>query len=647
MQFDKNINGLRALAVAVVVLYHLSVPGFGGGFVGVDVFFVISGYLMTAIVLGRLADDTLSIRRFYAERVRRIVPALLALCLVLLVIGWFLLLPSDYRKLGKQVGGSLGFVSNILYWREAGYFADVSHRNWLLHTWSLAVEWQFYLLYPLLLTGLYRLGGVRALRWGLPAVAAASFALSTVQSIYASGAAFFLLPSRAWQLLAGALVYLFPSPGLVRRGGITEVAGLALVLSSVALLDPGDPWPGWRALAASIGTALVIASRRDVSALLDNAPVQWVGRISYSVYLWHWPLVVGLTQMAELSAGVRAFVVVALSLLLGHVSFRFIETPSRRGTKSTLQAKGSALTTRPTVLAATLLTTALGGAAAWATEGVPWRFAPAVRAADLEALNMNPHSRDCFATAGAPVPACVLGNRNGRVSAQMLGDSHALTLVSALVTAAPGGQGAVVFRGYASCPTLIGATYGPSDNHCFDFNREALAALTRGDAVGATPLVVTNNWTEYITTGRIRFALDADDDGRAEAFSTVRYRAALLRTACALSQHRRVYLTLPLPRFDIDVPRVVAYRLMRDPAAPDPSIDLAVHRRRNAEIVSIMEEARDNCGVRLLDPTPYLCPDGECRASIGGRPLYTDGHHLSEYGNQRLVPMFREVFDDA
>jgi peptidoglycan/LPS O-acetylase OafA/YrhL len=645
MQFNKDINGLRALAVAVVVLFHLSVPGFGGGFVGVDVFFVISGYLMTRIVLGRLNAGTLSVRRFYVERLRRVVPALVALCTVLLVVGWFLLLPSDYRKLGKQVGGSLGFVSNIFYWREAGYFADASHRNWLLHTWSLAVECQFYLLYPLLLAKLYRLGGMRTVRWGLPAVAAASLVLSVVQSVYAPGAAFFLLPSRTWELLAGALVHLFPAPAPVRRGRIAEAVGLAMVLGSVLLLDPGDPWPGWRALVATLGTVLVIASRREAPTLLDNEPVQWVGRISYSVYLWHWPLVVGLTQLVEFSAGMRTMVVIALSLLLGEMSFRFIETPGRGRARAAFPLRGLDRLWEPKVLVAPVLTIAFLGAAAWATNGAPWRFAPSVRAADLEALNMNPHSRECFATSGAPVPACVLGNRKTPIDAEMVGDSHALTLVSALVAAAPGGDSAVVFRGYASCPTLLRATYGPSDNHCFDFNRETLAALVR-DGATKVPLVITNNWTEYLAAGRIRFALNAENDDRIEPFTTERYRVALQRTACALSQHRRVYLTLPLPRFDIDVPRVVAYRLMRDPNAPDQSIDLLVHRRRHAATVSMMQEARDNCGVRLLDPTPYLCPDGQCRASIGGRPLYTDDHHLSEYGNRLLVPMLREVFTD-
>jgi len=173
--------------------------------------------------------------------------------------------------------------------------------------------------------------------------------------------------------------------------------------------------------------------------------------------------------------------------------------------------------------------------------------------------------------------------------------------------------------------------------------RDALATLNRESGT-LPPLVITNYWNDYIETGRVRFVRPNAEGGNSEPFSIERFHRALLDTVCPLAQRRRVYLTLPLPRFDFDVPRVMAYRLMRDPGSPAPTLDVAEHRRKSAAVQAMMEDARDRCGVHLLDPTPYLCPKGRCLASLDGRPLYFDEHHLSEFGNRLLLPMFGEVF---
>ncbi|WP_428419985.1 acyltransferase family protein [Methylibium sp.] len=647
MQFSKDINGLRAIAVVAVVLFHFSVPGLQGGFVGVDVFFVISGYLMTGIVIGRMGSGTFSVWTFYADRARRIVPALVVLCLALLAIGWFLLLPSDYKKLGKQVGGSLGFVSNILFWREAGYFDAVSHRKWLLHTWSLSVEWQFYLLYPLLLVALQRLIGQPRIRWALTALALCSLALSIAQSGRAPSASFYLLPTRTWEMLLGALVFLFPLQQGPRARLAMEAAGLALVGGSVVFLNPGDVWPGSLAILPTAGTALVIWSMRQASPLFDNRATQLLGRASYSIYLWHWPVVVGLTQLSELAPLPRTLAGIALSVLIGCLSFRFVETPTRHLGREPRHDNPRRFVHAPRALLAGLVVVAVScGAVVWSTDGAPWRFAAAVRLADGEALNSNPYGRGCFSTFGAPSPPCVMGGDRKTSRAEMIGDSHAASVVTALAEAIPGHDGGVRFHGYASCPTLRGATYGPSENLCGEFNRDALSALGH-EAPFTLPLVITNNWTSYLEQARIRFATREGNDGATEPFSRERYREELLATLCGLARSRRVYVTEPFPEFAVDVPRAVAYRLMRDPASADLTIDIDEHRRRNAFVLAVMQEAQTSCGVRLLDPTPYLCPGGRCMASLHGRPLYSDGHHLSEYGNRFLVPMFRQVYDDA
>ncbi|MCP1106398.1 acyltransferase [Serratia nevei] len=201
--FRHDINGLRAWAVIAVVLFHFGIPGFAGGFVGVDVFFVISGFLMTQIIVSGLETGKFSIWHFYLARARRIIPALMALCITLLVLGWFFLVSTDYTTLDKHVLTAILFISNVKFWREAGYFDADSHEKWLLHTWSLSVEWQFYIILPIALVFMARLWRTRGIQLTIFVGLILSFALSCYLAIKSPSSAFYLLPTRAWEMLAG------------------------------------------------------------------------------------------------------------------------------------------------------------------------------------------------------------------------------------------------------------------------------------------------------------------------------------------------------------------------------------------------------------------------------------------------------------
>ena len=244
--FRADINGLRAIAVLAVVLFHFGVAGFSGGFVGVDVFFVISGYLMTRIILAPLAEQRFSVLRFYLARARRIFPALAVLGALMLAYGWFQLSPVDYKTLTKHAGASLLFISNHTYWKESGYFDVDAHEKWLLHTWSLSVEWQFYLLYPLLIVAVHRLirrpGGVAGALW---AVFLASLAWSAWLAFANPSKAFFLLPTRAWEMLAGGLIFLHQNAcnRLTQGRRWIELAGLAAILAASMGFSRDSTWP--------------------------------------------------------------------------------------------------------------------------------------------------------------------------------------------------------------------------------------------------------------------------------------------------------------------------------------------------------------------------------------------------------------------
>lgn len=331
--FRVDINGLRAVAVIAVVLFHFGVAGFSGGFVGVDVFFVISGYLMTRIILGPLAEERFSVWRFYLARARRIFPALAVLSALMLAYGWLKLSPMDFKTLARHVGVSLLFFSNQVYWKESGYFDADAHEKWLLHTWSLSVEWQFYLLYPLLILAVARLCRRPACLTGLLwTVFFASLAWSAWLAFANPSKAFFLLPTRAWEMIAGGLIYRHQEAcaRLTRGRGWVEAAGLAAIVLSAMLIGPDSTWPGLNALFPVAGTMLVLAHGAGNASRLGNAFLQGIGRWSYSIYLWHWPLVVGLHQSQSARNGAWIAAGMAASVLLGWASFRLVENPGRR-----------------------------------------------------------------------------------------------------------------------------------------------------------------------------------------------------------------------------------------------------------------------------------------------------------------------------
>ncbi|WP_368647870.1 acyltransferase family protein [Castellaniella ginsengisoli] len=336
LKYRPEIDGLRAIAVLSVILFHAGVPGLSGGFVGVDVFFVISGYLITGILLRELSAGTFSLVTFYERRARRILPALFLVLLVCIPFGWFLMDPYAFWRLGQGLIAVTIFVSNILFWRTTDYFAATAG-NPLLHTWSLGVEEQFYIFFPLFLWLVWR--HARAWLWlSILLVAAASLAIS--QWGVQTGrlvAAFYLIPSRAFELLLGALVALAAFRGRIPNLGAQLAeslawVGLGAVVWAVTMFSGGTPFPGWRALVPSLGTALILAFVQAdglLGRVLSWRVMVGLGLISYSAYLWHQP-VFAFVHIAGWSPGLGVSLgLVAVSLLLAWISWRYVEHPFR------------------------------------------------------------------------------------------------------------------------------------------------------------------------------------------------------------------------------------------------------------------------------------------------------------------------------
>ena len=335
MQYRAEIDGLRALAVIPVVLFHAGIAGFGGGFVGVDIFFVISGYLITSIILNEQAKDSFTLSGFYERRARRILPALMLVMLLSIIGAWVLLLPQELVEYGQSLAAVGVFASNILFWTQSDYFAQTSEYIPLLHTWSLAVEEQFYLIFPLFM--IWSIAWVKSRRLAvLVLVGIASLAFSEWAWRSAPEANFFLIPSRAWELLAGVFCALYLQYQQLNNSLLKQVgsgAGLLMLLYSITLFDKSIPFPSLYALLPVLGTALIIlcADKQTLTGkLLSLPPLVGIGLISYSAYLWHQPLFVfaRLNSMEELTVTPLLGLSV-LAFVLAYISWRWVEKPFR------------------------------------------------------------------------------------------------------------------------------------------------------------------------------------------------------------------------------------------------------------------------------------------------------------------------------
>ena len=336
--YRPDIDGLRAIAVLAVIGFHAFPEWIRGGFVGVDVFFVISGYLISTIILGNLATNTFSFRAFYARRIRRIFPALLVVLLAAFAIGWFLLFAVEFKQLGKHIAASAGFVSNVVFWSESGYFDTRAETKPLLHLWSLSIEEQFYLIWPVLLWFIVkrRLNPLRA----TTVLAIASFTLSVYELHHDAVAAFFLPQYRAWELLLGAILaqraLATQGLGRPRVGGwhVQSVAGMTLIALAVAV-TPRNAFPGWWALLPTVGTVLLINAGPSAvlnHRLLSSAVLVWIGLISYPLYLWHWLLLsFGRIVVGGVPSSGFRVAAVAVSVGLAWATYRAIEKPVRFG----------------------------------------------------------------------------------------------------------------------------------------------------------------------------------------------------------------------------------------------------------------------------------------------------------------------------
>lgn len=634
MQYRRDIDGLRAVAIVPVVLYHVGIPGFSGGFVGVDVFFVISGFLITGLLQEDLRQGRLSLVRFYERRIRRIIPALFAMIATVCVAGYAVLLPSDLMATAISCLAAMFFVANLYFKSKAGYFDTTAITKPLWHTWSLSVEEQFYIFFPLMLMGVWRFRPQWTVRL-LVAIGTVSFVAASYETFAHSKAAFYVMPLRIWELLAGSLVAL-RAPRTGRPDALrTWADGVALLLILVPAVtyDAGLPFPGLAAAPPVIGTALLLRQRQGQATLvqrfLQTGPMRYFGLVSYSLYLWHWPVIVFATYYIYPVAPSLAFraALIAVAIAIATASWRLIEQPFRRPKAATRIFVPFATTA---VLATVL---AIANLAPILTRGTPRRF-PVVARWDAFGADHNPRSPGCLARVDRPIPVdrrCTYGDTAVPPRIAIWGDSSSVELALAIGDALGKQHQSMLEFSFAGCAAAMGLT---RVGGCVERNDQALALIVGDKKI--EDIILTALYAVYGYEGASGQTPDASA-----------FEAGLRDTVTRLvAAGKRVWIVYPVPTPDVDTPRVAALYALRGLHPQDFRTSRAAFERDNHRAAAFLDTLLGD-RVKKLDLTPALCDKTSCAIAAGDNLLYFDAIHLSVAGARHVVRMFDPVIAPA
>ena len=641
MIYRREIDGLRAVAVLPVILFHGGFQAFSGGFIGVDVFFVISGYLITSILLGEIRARSFSIAKFYERRARRILPALFVVMLGCLPFAWLWLLPADMKDFAKSLIGTSAFISNIVFWRQTGYFDGGADLKPLLHTWSLAVEEQYYVLFPMLLAVTMKLKE----RWVSAVIGGllmASLALAQWGCVYIPSSTYYLLPMRGWELLVGSLVAFF-GPAEVRswfgtsKAGAAAIealslAGMALIVLGIVALNERTPFPGFYALIPTVGTALIIlfsSQQTIVGRVLGNSVLVGIGLISYSAYLWHQPIF----AFAKYRGGddpsvVLQFALTGLALGLAYLTWKFVETPFRDRKKVSRRA----IIVSSVCVGSGFIAL---GAAGLLSGGFDQRTASdGVRLADIQQkVRINPGlGRDCDG-ALPPAPACRTSD-----APQILvwGDSFGMHLIPGILSEHPNAK--LIQLTSSSCGPIfnvsaVAPTLGvlPAKK-CVAFTRAVDAWLSRQTSVRY--VVVSSPFVQYFAPGNRLMV--GDDIVEQDPDLVLREFRKTLQSIAARGAIPIV--VSPPPTNGSNLGRCLANSLeFGKPLERCDFRESDLHPEQ-VRVYAFLRQIQSEYRVVWLDQA--ICPDAICHVYDKLTFLYRDSDHLSVEGSALLGRKF-------
>ena len=642
-KYRPEIDGLRAVAVVAVILFHTNLGIATGGYVGVDVFFVISGYLISSIILRELDQKRFTFIGFYERRIRRIFPALFVVLAATTVASWIILPPDQLQTYAQSLVATTAFASNIFFWLKSGYFGGDSELFPLTHMWSLSVEEQYYVLFPFL-----ALIAAWGRKWLLDLTMTAGLLLSLWLCLdYAPREqmmAFFLTPMRAWELLFGVFVAMhevrwraFLTRPRVLGGGL-ELAAAAMILVPIVIYDSTTLFPGWSAVPPVLGSALLILLTRPdtiIGRLLASRPFVLVGLMSYSAYLWHQPLYALSRMQGFAEHGWPAYAaLIAVTFILAWLSLKYVEGPFRaRGRFTRLQIYAG-------FLAGSALLIAIGLAGHFKL-GFPERF-----------------SRETLAVAasGAPSPLrdqCHVEGVDARgaegacryfvrdtVHWAVLGDSHGVEVAYALAERLkPAGEG-VLHLTFSGCQAAL--TFESDNPGCTAWMGPSVTFLERDRQI--TDVILAFRHSAYLFGDQTRSYPRVPNEAKPNFLTDLpadvardRYVASLTEIVRRLTASgKRVHVMMPVPDLPTHVERYIFTGDPDDPAR-QTGTSLTFYRDRNAFILPVLHELDTMPNVSLIDPTRAVCGPRDCVSLIGGRAMYFDDNHFSVEGARRFL----------
>jgi peptidoglycan/LPS O-acetylase OafA/YrhL len=661
VEYRREVDGLRAIAVLPVILFHAGFKSFSGGFVGVDIFFVISGYLITTIIISELDAGRFSLTNFYERRARRILPALSLMMFVCLPFAWVWLMPSEMINFSQSLIAVSGFVSNILFWQKTGYFYTAAELVPLLHTWSLSVEEQYYVLFPIFLMLTWKFGKKRIVS-ALIVFFLASFTIAQIGSTHKPTASFFLLPTRGWELLVGAfLAFYLSRPSKVNLPLIAKEffggAGLVLIVTAIFSFNSQTPFPGIYALLPTLGAALIIlfaTAETKVGQLIGNRLFVYAGLVSYSAYLWHQPLFAFARNRSLAEPGETLYVVlVLLTFALAFLTWRYVEAPFRDKSKFNRRH---------------IFTFAAVGTVAFVCLGLIGHFKNGfVERFDskyvplLSFVKEDHLRRDAACKATTPaikaLTSCVLGDQSN-VDGLLLGDSHAQMLWDPLNKALTEKKRGFLSIDGAGCPPVRGVYRVDigSEGNCNEIYESILKFLDEKPEIKY--IVMGARWTLYLE--RTRFdnkqgGIERGDDsfvdfvvGGVPKRHSESERRVLLQSAYKnsvlefLKTDRKVVLVYPTPEVGWNVPDFYSKSLLFNHRLEDPFISHSyeVFLQRNKATLEAFDSIGEHKNLIRVRPHETLCNTyvkDRCISVLDGQLLYSDDDHLSNKGSSSVV----------
>lgn len=665
MKYRPDIDGLRAVAVITIMFFHFGIPGFGGAFSGPEVFFVLSGYLIASRIFYQVEKGTFSFSDFYYKRIRRLFPAYLLMVLCTVVAAWIWLLPADFREFSKSFFASTVYMSNLQFYRESGYFDTASHLKPLLHTWSLSVEEQFYLFFPVTVAVLAWMSR-RQFFFAFLAISAVSFIAAVIVIEQDKSLVFYMFPFRIWELGLGIMIatgcYVLPK---FRQAWVNEglaVLGLALILVPMFVYAPTMKFPGLAAVPACVGTWLIIQLDGERSTLVQRflalKPMAIVGTLSYSLYLWHWPIYVfyAYTDTNGVDAAEMSALMVVI-LIASYLTYHYVEDPMRRGANLFVRTP-KAVYLSAGVSTAVLMVMAL---TIFVRDGMPDRFDPKTREAIAATSLFGEMGRDCTELAQSRLEDMAYCEVGAPFEAErytlIWGDSHSPTYRAGLASAAgPDVDALIVWSG--GCPALFDAEVdelvaSAADEAACARRNAAVRRLVETDR-RIDSVIILGRWSYYgrgtglgvDSTNAIK-VWPAGQGPVAPGDQYAVYMDLFEHTVSVLEQAGvKVFVIEQPPEFpEFNARKFVldtlTGKMSEDEIAGMVTIPYSLVEERQGPMMKLLARLEREGRITLLPTHRQMCGEAACSLLRDGAPLYFDNNHLAT----AMVPGIAEMFD--